>query len=231
VGALRSHRAGRSSAHGLTAITTPIVTVDRERPDPEVVARCAALLAEGKLLVFPTETLYALGGRAQDPAAARRVREAKGRPAGQPLPLVAADIAQARSLAAHWPALADRLAAAFWPGPLTVVVSAAEGLPPEVTAGTGTVAVRVPGIPLALALCAAAGPLVSTSANRTGERGPLTCADAVRGVGEAAALALDGGPGGPVASTIVDATGTEPILVRAGAVAWADVCAALARRS
>jgi L-threonylcarbamoyladenylate synthase len=181
--------------------------------------------------VFPTETLYALGARARDAGAARRVREAKGRPAGQPLPLVAADLAQARGLSSRWPAMADRLAAAFWPGPLTVVVPAAEGLPPEVTAGTETVAVRVPGLPLAVALCAAAGPLISTSANRTGERGPVTCEDAVRGVGPAAALALDGGPGGTVASTIVDACGTDPVLVRAGAVPWEDVRAALARRS
>ena len=159
------------------------------------------------------------------------MREAKGRPAGQPLPLVAADLAQARALSSRWPAMADRLAAAFWPGPLTLVVPAADGLPPEVTAGTETVAVRVPGLPLAIALCASAGPLISTSANRTGERGPVTCDEAVRGVGPAAALALDGGPGGTVASTIVDACGAEPVLVRAGAVPWEEVRAALARRS
>jgi L-threonylcarbamoyladenylate synthase len=196
-----------------------------------VVARALEVLRAGGLLIFPTETLYALGGRALDATAAARVRAAKGRPAGQPLPLVAADLEQARSLSAHWPSAAGRLAAAFWPGPLTIVVLAAKGVPAEVTAGTGTVAVRVPGLPLATALCAEAGPLVSTSANRAGERGPVTCAEAVRGVGAAAALALDGGPGGALASTIVDLSGPEPLLVRAGAVPWGNVEAVLKRRS
>ena len=93
-------------------------------------------------------------------------------------------------------------------------------MPPEVTSGTSTVAVRVPGpAPVTVALCAAAGPLISTSANRTGARGPLTCAEAVSGVGSAAAIALDAGPGRPLASTIVDLTGDAPALLRAGAVA------------
>jgi L-threonylcarbamoyladenylate synthase len=208
-----------------------ILAVDGRRPAPEVVARCAAALEGGALLIFPTETLYALGGCALDPGVARRVREVKGRPSGQPFPIVAADRAQARSLCSAWPRDADRLADAFWPGPLTIVLPAAPGVPPEVTSGTGTVAVRVPGLPLTAALCAGAGPLLSTSANRTGARGPLTCAEAVEGVGAAAAIALDAGPGGGLASTIVDLAGDAPALLRAGAVAWDDVMAVLGSRS
>ncbi len=229
MGALRSRGAGRPS--GLTATLPPVVAVDRARADPAVVARAAAVLRAGDLLIFPTETLYALGGRALDPVAAARVRAAKGRPPGQPLPLVAADLEQARALSSRWPVRADRLAAAFWPGPLTVVVLAADALPPEVTAGTGTVAVRVPGLPFAVSLCAEAGAIVSTSANRTGERAPVTCDEAVRGVGASATLALDGGPGGTIASTIVDLSGGEPLLVRAGAIPWGNVQAVLGRRS
>ena len=205
--------------------------MDGAHPDEAVVARCASALAGGALVIFPTDTLYALGGRALDAAAARRVREVKGRPGGQPLPLVAADREQDRALCAAWPGDADRLAAAFWPGPLTIVLPAAPGVPPEVTSGTATVAVRVPGLAVTAALCAAAGALVSTSANRTGARGPLTCAEAVSGVGGAAAIALDAGPGRPLASTIVDLTGDAPALLRAGAVAWADVVAVLSLRS
>ncbi len=100
-------------------------------------------------------------------------------------------------------------------------------MPEEVTSGTGTVAVRVPALAVTVALCAAAGPLLSTSANRTGARGPLTCAEAIEGVGAAAAIALDAGPGSPLASTIVDLAGSAPALLRAGAVAWEDVVAAL----
>ena len=209
-----------------------VVAVDGWQPDPRLVERCAAVLARGELLIFPTDTLYALGGRALDPDPARLVRAAKGRPGAQPLPLIAADLAQARALCSRWTGEADRLAAAFWPGPLTIVMPAAEAVPVEVTSGTGTIAVRVPRLPLAVALCAAAGPLISTSANRTGSRGPVTCAEAVEGVGSAAALALDGGPGQTLASTIADLTcGSGPTLVRAGAVPWADVEAALAGRS
>jgi len=204
-----------------------VLTVDGARPAADVVARCAAALAQGQLLIFPTDTLYALGGRALDGATAVRVREVKGRPGDQPLPLVAADGAQARGLCAGWPRDAERLAAAFWPGPLTIVLPAAPEVPPAVTSGTGTVAVRVPALALTTALCAAAGPLLSTSANRTGVRGPLTCAEAVEGVGFAAAIALDAGTGTPLASTIVDLTGATPALLRAGAVAWEDVMAAL----
>jgi len=207
-----------------------VLEVDGGRPDPAVVARCAAALAGGALVIFPTDTLYALGGRALDPAVSLRVREVKGRPGGQPLPLVAAGRDQARALCASWPRDAERLAAAFWPGPLTIVLPAAGVVPEEVTSGTGTVAVRVPSLALTVALCAAAGPLISTSANRTGARAPRTCAEAVEGVGAEAALALDAGPGGTLASTIVDLASPAPALLRAGAIAWEDVMAVLASR-
>lgn len=230
MGAAGSVRASDGSALRLSA--SPVVLeVDGARPDAAVVARCAAALQGGALVIFPTDTLYALGGRARDPAVSRRVREVKGRPGGQPLPLVAADRDQARALCAAWPRDAERLAAAFWPGPLTIVLPAAEGVPAEVTSGTGTVAIRVPALAVTMALCAAAGPLISTSANRTGARAPRTCAEAVAGVGAEAALALDAGPGGTLASTIVDLAAPTPALLRAGAIAWEDVMAVLGART
>jgi L-threonylcarbamoyladenylate synthase len=197
-------------------------------PEGPIVARAASVLATGALLIYPTETLYALGGRAALSAAAAAARRAKGRDDASPLPLVAADEDQARSLSAAWPDAARRLAARFWPGPLTLVVAAADGVPAEVTSGTGTVAVRVPGLAVTRALCAASGPLVSTSANRSGAPPPSTCAEAVRQVGEAAGLALDAGPGRGVASTIVSLAGPVPSLVREGAIPWDAVARILA---
>jgi L-threonylcarbamoyladenylate synthase len=200
-----------------------IVAVRGDEADPAVVARAAAALARGGLLIYPTDTLYALGGRAADPAAGAAVRAAKGRDDAKPLPVVAADEEQVRALCAAWPEAARRAARRFWPGPLTFVLKAAASTPAAVTAGTGTVAVRVPALALTRALCAAAGPLVATSANRSGEPPPATCGEAVRQVGAAALLALDAGPGHPLASTIVDLSVAEPRLLRAGAVPWEDV--------
>ena len=199
---------------------TDVLRVSGTEPDPAVVALAASLLTAGSLLIYPTDTLYALGGRVLDGAAALAVRRAKGREEGKPLPLVAADIAQARALCGAWPEAADRLAERFWPGALTLVVPALPDVPADVTAGTGTIAVRVPDLELTRALCRRAGPLVSTSANLAGGSPSISCADALEAVGAAASLALDAGRGKSLASTIVDLTVTPARLLRPGAVAW-----------
>jgi L-threonylcarbamoyladenylate synthase len=202
---------------------TAQVAVDRAEPAPEVLARAVSLLREGQLLIFPTDTLYALGGCALQPGVAVAVRVAKGREERKPLPLVASDTAQATSLCARWPEEAEAAAQRFWPGPLTLVLPAALSVPREVRGGGTTVAVRVPALALLRTLCGEAGPLIATSANRAGAPPPVTCAEAVSSVGRAAALALDGGRGGSQPSTIVDLAGDRPRLLRAGAVAWDDV--------
>lgn len=200
-----------------------VIRLDADDPDPASLEQAVATLEAGRLLIYPTDTLYALGARALDPAAVAAVRAAKGRDEAKPLPLIAADAEQARTLTSAWTSTAERLAAPFWPGPLTLVLPAAAAVPSAVTSGTGTVAVRVPASEVARRLARAAGPLVSTSANRAGDRPPLTCAEAVAAVGAAAALALDAGPGRPLASTVVDLCGSEPRLLRAGAVEWERV--------
>ena len=202
---------------------TDVVRVSGTDPDPAVVALAASLLTAGSLLIYPTDTLYALGGRVLDAAAGGAVRRAKGREEGKPLPLVAADLGQARALCASWPEAADQLAARFWPGPLSLVVPAAPTVPADVTAGSGHIAVRVPDLELTRALCRQTGALVSTSANRAGGTPPLNCADALEAVGAAAALALDAGRGRAVASTIVDLTSTPPRLLRGGAIPWEEI--------
>jgi L-threonylcarbamoyladenylate synthase len=200
-----------------------VVRVSGTEPDPAGVALAASLLTAGSLLIYPTDTLYALGGRVLDAAAGVAVRRAKGREEGKPLPLVAADVAQARELSRAWPEAADLIAARFWPGPVSLVVPAASAVPVDVTAGTGHIAVRVPDLELTRALCRRAGALVSTSANRAGGSPPVSCAEALEAVGAGAALALDAGRGRAVASTIVDLTTTPPRLLRAGAVPWEEI--------
>jgi L-threonylcarbamoyladenylate synthase len=166
----------------------------------------SARFQDGDLVIYPTDTLYAIGCRAFDGGAVARLREAKGREADKALPVIVADLAQARSLAARWPEEAQRLAEAFWPGPLTLVVRAAASLPTELLAGAGTIAVRVPASEVARALARLAGPLVSTSANIAGET-PCVTVDLAAAAFPAATLAFDVGPLDGAPSTIVDLTG------------------------
>ena len=189
--------------------------LDPNAPDPGVVQQAALALRRGDLLIYPTDTLYALGGLANGDVA-RRVRLAKGRADNNPLPLIVADVAVARGLCA-WNADAEALARRFWPGPLTVVLEASPDVAREITAGTGTVAIRVPSIEVARALCRAAGPLIATSANRSGEPAHDTCGGAVSAVGDVATLALDAGRLPGLASTVVSLLGPLRLL-RAGAL-------------
>jgi L-threonylcarbamoyladenylate synthase len=200
-----------------------VVQIDGAALEGHALQRADAALAGGGLLIYPTDTLYALGGRALLDEVGAKVRRVKSRGSDKPLPLVAADIGQVAGLCAEWSSPAQALARHFWPGPLTLVLRAASSVPESVTAGTGTVAVRVPALALARALCRLQGPLISTSANRAGEPPPTTCSEAIAGVGSAVTLALDAGPGQSVASTVVDVTTPSPVLIRAGAVAWDDV--------
>jgi L-threonylcarbamoyladenylate synthase len=188
----------------------------------------AAALRRGSLVVYPTETFYGLGALATLPAALGRLAAAKLRPAGKPLPLVAADAGMAFALWAHVPDEAHVLARAFWPGPLTLVAAAAPGLPGPVTLGDA-VGVRVPGSGLARELCRrAGGPVISTSANPSGGPPPASVEGLDPDLLARIDLVLDGGrtPGG-VPSTVVQVGEGGPRLLRAGAVPWDAVEAAL----
>ena len=132
--------------------------VDPASPDPVAIAAAAAVLRAGGLVAFPTETVYGLGADALDPAAVRRIFEAKGRPAFNPVIVHVATIEHARRLSRRWPASATRLANHFWPGPLTLVLPKDVSVPDIVTAGLDAVGIRVPAHPVALALIRAAGP-------------------------------------------------------------------------
>jgi L-threonylcarbamoyladenylate synthase len=141
--------------------------------DDREITRAAALLRAGRLVAFPTETVYGLGANALDPAAVDRIFEAKGRPAASPLIVHVASIHLARLIVAEWPARADLLAHRFWPGPLTLVLKKHANIPERVTAGLNTVGIRVPAHPVALAMLRAAGvPVAAPSANLFGAAVP-----------------------------------------------------------
>lgn len=196
----------------------PTRTLDPHAPDPAVIAEAAAVLRAGGLVAFPTETVYGLGADALNAAAVRRIFQAKGRPSFNPLIAHVADAAAARALVAHWPEAAERLAAAFWPGPLTLVLPKRDVVPDEVTAGLPAVAVRMPAHPVARALLAAAGtPVAAPSANRFTELSPTLARHVEKALGDRVDLILDGGPTTVgIESTVVDLTGPRPALLRPG---------------
>lgn len=189
------------------------------------IAAAAAALRAGGLVILPTETVYGLAADAADPGAVAAVFEAKGRPRFNPLIAHVADLAAAERVAVFDPR-ARALAQRFWPGPLTLVLPAAEPSPvcDLARAGLDTVAVRVPGHPLARDLLAAfGGPVVAPSANRSGRPSPTTFGDAMSETGASATAALDGGPCGVGLESTVVALLDRPRLLRPGAVTRAEV--------
>jgi len=204
-----------------------VLTVDASNPELSVVREAADMIRDGLVVAYPTDTLYGLAVDPRNAVAVRRLFELKGRPETSALTLIAADAAQAR-LAGEMTADADRLAARWWPGPVTIVVRARPGLAMETLAGGLTVGVRVPDQAVARALAEAVGfCITATSANRSGD----TPASTAAGVGEVLPMVdaiLDGGPsrGGPP-STIVDAAQDDVTLIRAGAVPWDRVLRSL----
>ncbi|HUL58310.1 MAG TPA: L-threonylcarbamoyladenylate synthase [Anaeromyxobacteraceae bacterium] len=188
------------------------------------VEAAAGVLRRGGLVAYPTETFYGLGALASDAQAVSRVAAVKGRPDGKPLPLLAADLAAVEAVALLGP-LARRLAGRLWPGALTLVVPARPGLPPEIVAGTGAVGIRIPGSELARALArSAGGPIVSTSANLSGEPPVSRAADLAPALRARLDAVLDAGstPGG-LPSTVVAVEEEAVRLLRAGVVPLEDV--------
>jgi L-threonylcarbamoyladenylate synthase len=208
-----------------TDMQTEILRVDAGQPEAEVLARAAEVLQRGGLVAFPTETVYGLGANALDAAAVGRIFAAKERPATNPVIVHVADAAAVRSLVVAWPELAERLAARFWPGPLTLILPKQATVPDIVTAGGATVAVRVPAHPVALALLRQCRlPIAAPSANRATQLSPTTAAHVVRGLSGRVELVLDGGPTpGGVESTVLDLSVSPPRLLRPGLVSPATI--------
>ncbi len=191
---------------------------------PELIARAAELIRGGRLVAFPTETVYGLGANALDAAAVERIYAAKGRPATSPL-IVHVDSAEmARSLASRWPEEAEALASRYWPGPLTLVVPKSACIPGIVTAGLDTVGLRMPAHPVALELIRAARvPIAAPSANPFTHLSPTTAGHVRAGLGESVDLILDGGPTEVGIESTVLSLADGPLLLRAGMVTREDI--------
>lgn len=182
--------------------------------------RAGAILRSGRLVAFPTETVYGLGANALDASAIEAVFVAKGRPATDPLIVHVSSAEQAEALTTQWTPDAAALAKAFWPGPLTLVLPKSPIIGDSITAGRPTVALRVPNHPVAHSLIEAAGvPVAAPSANRFGRISPTTAAHVADELAGSYELLLDGGPTTiGVESSVVDLSTGRPVLLRPGGV-------------
>jgi L-threonylcarbamoyladenylate synthase len=201
--------------------------------DPSELDRAVALLRAGELVAFPTETVYGLGADAANPAAVAKIFAAKGRPVDHPLIVHLASAAHVDAWAREVPEAARQLAAAFWPGPLTLILKRSRKVLDAVSGGQDTVGLRVPDQPLARALlrqfagaddCADPGGIAAPSANRFGRISPTTAAHVRAEFGDVVPLVLDGGPCAVgIESTIVDLSRGTPVILRPGAIAAKDI--------
>jgi L-threonylcarbamoyladenylate synthase len=210
-------------------VAARVLAVDPIRPASRPLDEAAAVIRAGRLVAFPTETVYGLGANALDRAAVRRIFEAKGRPSDDPLIVHVGSVEQVGEVAARLPDRLGGLAARFWPGPLTLVVPRGPAVPLEVTAGRETVAVRVPRHPVALGLIERAGrPIAAPSANLFARPSPTLAAHVLADLGDKIDLLLDGGPTEVgVESTVLDLTGPIPRVLRPGGVTGEELRAAL----
>ncbi len=195
-------------------------TIHPDTLDPAALDEAVAALRAGRLVAFPTETVYGLGADARNADAVDAIFRAKGRPATNPLIVHISGVAMAKVYARRWPDTARRLAMRFWPGPLTLVVPRSEDIAPNVSAGLDTVGLRMPDHPIALALIHRFdGPLAGPSANRSTRVSPTTAGHVREELGDAVAVILDGGPCAVgIESTVLDLSGESPIILRPGGV-------------
>ncbi len=203
---------------------TRVLSVNDKTPQPDVIRQACEVLRTGGLVAFPTDTLYALGANALDPVAIERVFTIKGRHHGKPLSVLVGSVEAAVALGD----LSDgtrALMQTYWPGPLTIVVKASPQFPSVLTAATGTVGLRMPAGSVAQALLAAfGGPIIGTSANKTGGPDPADAKTVQRAVGGQIDLVLDGGRVAlGVPSTVIDCTQVPARILREAAVSKAKL--------
>lgn len=199
---------------------------DRRAPSPAAIEDAGRALVEGRAVVVPTDTVYGLAALPTVPGAVDRLFALKGRPADMPIAVLVAGLEQVEALA-DLSGAARRLAEAFWPGPLTMVLPRKEGVALPLGEPHATIGVRWPDHPVIAALAEAVGPLATTSANRTGEPTPATAAEAAAALTGPVAVVLDGGDCTGTASTVVDLTGADLRVLREGAITETALRAAL----
>lgn len=195
-----------------------VLGVDPLRPDRTVLREAAGIVRAGGLVAFPTETVYGLGADGSNPAAIRRVYEAKGRDESKPILVLVAGRKDLVRLVRRIPPRVHAVMDACWPGPLTLVLPALDSVPRELLGGGATIGVRHSGAAIAGSLCrAAGGPVTAPSANRSGEPEPLTAEDVATQLGDRVDLILDGGRSpSDQPSTVVDVSTGTPRLIRSG---------------
>ncbi len=196
---------------------------------PRSLQRALEILQAGGLVAFPTDTVYGVGALAFDGKAVESIYRAKDRPIEKAIPILIGDVDDINKVASEVPLMTKKLAERFWPGPLTIVVPKHTDLPDSVSA-TNTVGVRVPDHIIARSVLRAAGPMAVTSANISGKPSPSTAEEVFAQLNSRIALILNGGktPGG-IPSTLVDCTGSKPIIVREGPIKLDEIIAVTGR--
>lgn len=194
------------------------ITENNEIENRDKIEAAGKIIREGGLVAFPTETVYGLGADALNPAASRKIYEAKGRPSDNPLIIHIAEMDDLDKIVSEFPEQARNMAEYFWPGPLTMILKKSEAVPRETTGGLDTVAVRMPNHPVALALIRAGGGYIAApSANTSGKPSPTTAEHVAQDMDGRISMILDGGAVGiGIESTIVDFTGKTPMVLRPG---------------
>lgn len=208
-----------------------VLPIDPVHPDETILQAAADIIRDGGLVAFPTETVYGIGADGTNPAAIRRIYEAKGRPESKPILVLVSDRRDLDRLVRCIPGRVQALMDACWPGPLTLVFPALESVPRELLGQGTTIGVRHSGAAIAGALCrAVGGPVTAPSANRSGEPEPLTAEDVAAQLGDGVDLILDGGRSpSDRPSTVVDVSTGTPRLIRAGCTPYDRVMEAWRR--
>jgi L-threonylcarbamoyladenylate synthase len=206
-----------------------ILNTDTPERFQRAVELASEMLRTGEVVALPTETVYGLAANALDPAAVAKIFQIKGRPSHNPVIVHVADWEMVRRCVAAWPAMAERLARAFWPGPLTLVLPRASIIPDIVTAGGETVGVRWPSHPFMQAVIRRCGfPLAAPSANPSNEVSPTDAEHVRRSLGGRLSLVVDGGPAAVgIESTVVDLSAGDPQILRPGMIHEESLAAAL----
>ncbi len=204
---------------------TKVIRIDSKAPEEKLLERAAAIIRDGELVAFPTETVYGLGADGLNENAVKKIFEAKGRPQDNPLILHVDSVDMLEQLVMDIPPAARLCMESFWPGPLTILFKRRELVPDIITAGLDTVAIRMPSHPIALRLIALSGtPIAAPSANTSGKPSPTRAEHVFEDMEGKIPMLIDGGETGVgLESTVLDLTGEKPMILRPGGITLEDI--------
>jgi len=202
-----------------------LIKIDPENPSEKDIKNVAATVKKGGVVIFPTETLYGLGGKASDEEVLKKIYHIKRRSPMKPLPVMISNISEVHGIISHFPERAKLLADRYWPGPLTLVMKSSPTVSPLITCGKDTVGIRIPANRIALDLLKAVGePLAVTSANISREEDILTIDEIISYFEKEVDIIVDGGSlTFGVSSTVVDITPASPVILREGKISSGEI--------